>query len=183
MTKNNFKFCPNCGSQKIENRNDRKWLCPECGYELYNNVAAAVGVIIFDKFNNVLFELRAKEPRKGFLALPGGFVDPDETAEDAMIRECKEEIGTEITDMKFLCTNPNVYEYKNVTYKTCDIFFTAELPCEFKTLEDYVQNLKKQDSEVTDFKICKIQSEKDIENLPIAFESTRKTLIKFVNQK
>ena len=29
--KNDFKTCPMCGSNKIENHGNRKWICPECG--------------------------------------------------------------------------------------------------------------------------------------------------------
>ena len=84
--KNDFKLCPMCGSKKIENHGNRKWLCPDCGFDLYNNVASAVGVVIRDSYDNVLFEVRAKEPRKGFYAVPGGFVDFNESAEEAAVR-------------------------------------------------------------------------------------------------
>ena len=100
--KNDFKICPMCGSNKIENHGNRKWMCPDCGFDLYNNVATAVGLIIQDINKNVLFEVRAKEPRKGFYALPGGFVDFDESAEEAAMRECREEIGVEIDNVKYL---------------------------------------------------------------------------------
>jgi 8-oxo-dGTP diphosphatase len=36
---------------------------------------------------------RGNEPYKGCLALPGGFVEKDETVEQAVIRETKEETG------------------------------------------------------------------------------------------
>ena len=132
--KNDFNMCPMCGSKKIINHNNRKWVCEDCGFDLYCNVAAAVGLIIHDKYNNVLFEVRAKEPRKGFVALPGGFVDFDESAEEAVSRECREEIGAEVSDFDFLCTAPNTYVYKNIEYKTCDMFFTAELPSDFESI-------------------------------------------------
>ena len=119
---NDFNMCPMCGSTEIQNVNGRKWFCPKCGFDLYNNIAAAVGIIIQDKYKNVLFEVRAKEPKKGFVALPGGFVDGDESAEEAIIRECREEIGVEINNPKYVCTNPNTYPYKSIVYKTCDIF-------------------------------------------------------------
>lgn len=173
--KNEFKLCPECGSKKVEWKG-RKWVCPNCGMDLYCNVAAAVGIVLTDKNHNVLFEVRAKEPRKGYLALPGGFIDYDERAEDAIIRECKEEIGADITKMKFICTYPNTYEYKKFEYKTCDMFFEAEIPEDFSSMEEFVETLKNQESEVTGFKICKIDSAEDVDNLPIAFESTRKTL-------
>lgn len=180
--KNDFKICPMCGSNKIENHGNRKWMCPDCGFDLYNNVATAVGLIIQDKNKNVLFEVRAKEPRKGFYALPGGFVDFDESAEEAAMRECREEIGVEIDNVKYLCSAPNTYEYKNLEYKTCDIFFTADLPPQFESIEDFIKSLKPEDSEVLGFKSFRVASLEDIEKIPLAFESARITLKKFLEK-
>lgn len=179
---NAFNMCPMCGSKNVENPGMRKWICRDCGFDLYNNVAAAVGVIIYDKDKNVLFEVRAKEPRKGFIALPGGFVDFDESAESAIIRECSEEIGVQLKpeEVKFLCTNPNTYPYKNILYKTCDIFFTAPLPEKFKDMDDFISSLKAQESEVSGLQACKVTTLEEVENLPLAFESSRVTLRKFV---
>ena len=181
--KNDFKLCPMCGSKKIENHGNRKWICPDCGFDLYNNVASAVGVVIYDKYDNVLFEVRAKEPRKGFLALPGGFVDFDESAEEAVARECREEIGVSVEGAEFLCTAPNVYEYKGIEYKTCDIFFTAALPSQYDSINNFIKCLKAEESEVVAFEAHKVASESDIEKLPLAFESARVTLNKWLKRK
>lgn len=183
--KNDFKLCPMCGSKNIKCKENRKWICPDCGYDLYNNVAAAVGIIIQDKNKNVLFEIRAKEPRKGFLALPGGFVDFDESAEAAAVRECREEIGVNIDADKlhFLCTNPNTYVYKNVEYKTCDMFFVADLPDEYASVQDYIKSLTAEESEVLGFEFHKVETEEDVDNLPLAFVSANATLKKLVHRK
>lgn len=181
--KNDFKMCPMCGSKKIENHGNRKWLCPECGFDLYCNVAAAVGVVIRDRHNNVLFEVRAKEPRKGVLALPGGFVDFGESAEEAVVRECREEIGVPVEGAEFLCTAPNTYEYKNIEYKTCDIFFVAELPSQFDTIDDFIKSLKAEESEVQGFASFRVSSFEDIEKIPLAFESAKYTLRQLVSKK
>ena len=181
--KNDFKLCPMCGSKRIENHGDRKWLCPDCGFDLYNNVASAVGIIIYDKYNNVLFEERAKNPRKGFLAVPGGFVDFGESAEEAVVRECREEIGVPVEGAVFLCTAPNIYEYKNIEYKTCDIFFTAQLPSQFDSIDDFIKSLHAPEGEVVGFKACKVASFEDIEKIPLAFESARVTLKRFVEMR
>ena len=180
--KNDFKLCPMCGSKKIENHDNRKWVCPDCGFDLYNNVASAVGIVIYDKYNNVLFEVRAKNPRKGYIAVPGGFVDFGESAEEAVVRECREEIGVPVEGAKFLCTAPNVYEYKNIEYKTCDIFFAAELPSKFASIDDFIKSLKAEESEVTAFESHRVASLEDIEKLPLAFESAVYTLKRFINR-
>lgn len=181
--KNDFKLCPMCGSKKIENHGDRKWLCPDCGFDLYNNVAAAVGIVIYDKYDNILFEVRAKEPRKGFIAVPGGFVDFGESAEEAVIRECREEIGVPVDGASFLCTAPNIYEYKGIEYKTCDIFFCAQLPSQFDTINDFIKTLHAEESEVVAFEAHRVASLEDLDKLPLAFESARITLRKWLARR
>ncbi len=172
---NDFNFCPSCGSKNIKNVNMRKWLCPDCGFDLYNNVASAVGLIIKNSDGKVLFERRAKEPRRGFLALPGGFVDPNETAEEACFRECFEEIGVKPLSVSYICSFPNTYEYKGITYKTCDLFFEACLP------ENAV--LKTEESEVLSMEPHFVRNEKELEELPLAFESAKKTFLFWLGQK
>lgn len=179
---NDFKMCPMCGGNKIENHGNRKWICPDCGFDLYNNVAAAVGIVLYDENNNVLFEKRAKEPRKGCACLPGGFVDFNETAEEAMIRECREELGIEITDFSYLCTFPNVYPYKNIEYRTCDIFFSAKIPSAYKSMEDLISHITAEQSEVQGIVTYKVQTDDDIANIPLAFESAVNTLKKFIKR-
>lgn len=180
---NDFNLCPKCGSKKIQNKNNRKWFCPDCQFDLYNNVAAAAGVIISDKNNNVLFEIRAKEPRKGFAALPGGFIDADETAEEAAKRECCEEIGADVQNIKYVCSFPNTYEYRGIVYKTCDMFFTAELAGQYEDMETLIKSLKAEESEVTSLVYYKIDSEEDVDLIPIAFDSSKKTLKKWVRER
>ena len=116
---NEMKICPLCGESTLEYVNSRHWVCSECGLDLFNNVAAAVGLILYTEDNQILLEKRAKEPRKGFLALPGGFIDPDESAETACVREVKEEIGLNVkeSDISFVGTSPNTYIFKNMSQK------------------------------------------------------------------
>ncbi|WP_191013412.1 NUDIX hydrolase [Treponema zioleckii] len=172
--KNDFKFCPECGKTGIQNVNMRKWKCADCGFTLYNNVASAVGLVIANSEGKILFERRAKEPRKGFLALPGGFTDPNESLEEACLRECFEETGVKPVSLKYLASFPNDYEYKNIFYKTCDVFFIAQLP------ESY--ELKPQEGEVLSFEFHSVNTEEELKNLPLAFESARKTLELYIKQ-
>lgn len=180
---NEFNFCPKCGSKKIQFVQSKKWICSDCDFDLYNNVAAAVGLIICDADGNVFFETRAKNPRKGFLALPGGFCNPDESAEEGAIRECFEETGlrVEAPSLKFVASFPNTYEYKNFFYKTCDIFFEAEVHIEKG--ENFLNAIRADKKEVSEIVTKKIASQKDIDDLPLAFDSAKKALAVWLKNK
>ena len=58
--------------------------------------ALTVDILVFHRSGNrveVLLIKRAREPFKGLWAFPGGFVDKDESLEDAAARELLEETG------------------------------------------------------------------------------------------
>ncbi|WP_149554430.1 NUDIX hydrolase [Treponema pectinovorum] len=171
---NDFLVCPICAKKTITNIKNRRWECANCGFELYNNVATAVGLLIFNKDGKLLLEKRAKEPRKNFYAFPGGFVDFDESAEQACVRECQEELGVTPLALKYLCSFPNDYEYKRFDYKTCDLFFTAQLPDGVKF------NL--QETEVAGLEWFSVKDEKSIDEIPLAFESAKRTLKFFLGR-
>ena len=173
--KNDFFFCPICASKNVNNINNRKWECNDCGFVLYNNSATAVGVIIINDYGQILMEVRAKEPKIGLLDLPGGFVEHNETTEQACIRECREELGINIDIVKYLCTFPNTYEYKNFQYNTCDAFFVAKI----KDGEKF--NL--QPDEVSDIKWCSLESRQDLANIPLAFDSVYHALDFYLQNK
>jgi NAD+ diphosphatase len=122
----NFRFCPSCGAGDPEFLEGKRVYCRRCGFEYFHNVATAAGVIIGNLGDIVLVE-RARAPRKGKLGLPGGFVDPGERAEDAALRECREEIGWAPPELNFLGSYPNSYEYGGIAYNTCDLFFYCRI--------------------------------------------------------
>lgn len=124
---NFLRHCPHCGSSAFEAISPKEFLCGDCGFNFFTNAACAVAVIITDKKGRMLLTLRAREPWKGMLDLPGGFVDPGETVEDAVRREMKEELGAEVTGMKYLCSYPNKYIFSGYEVSTIDLGFICEL--------------------------------------------------------
>ena len=139
-----FKYCPNCKSEHFEFPNNVRFICHDCNFTYYHNIAAAVA-IVFTFEDKVLFTVRNVEPDKGKWDLPGGFIDPGENAEEAACREIKEELGIEVkpNDLKYITTSPNNYLYKNVPYRTMDIFYEIPLQTDVIsiTAEDEIQDL------------------------------------------
>ena len=175
----NLTICPDCGKKGLEYRNRRHWVCPTCGFDLYNNVAAASGIIFYTDDDSIVFERRAKNPGKGMLGIVGGFVDPDETMEETCVRECREETGIEIDPEKlqYVTNAPNTYVYKDIQYKTCDFFFSYKLSAEQMGL------LTAQKEEVTEFVLEKVDSAEDVDKLPLAFPSTRVALKAYITKR
>lgn len=65
------------------------------------NCALTVDCVIF-KGNAVVLIKRRKMPFEGMFALPGGFVEDNETVENACIRETKEETNLDIRNLNLI---------------------------------------------------------------------------------
>ncbi len=125
---NDLKFCPKCGESSLYWDGEKKWNCNNCDFVLYQNIAGAVAVII--KFGDeILFTRRNQEPKMGKLDLAGGFVDPEESAEETCARELYEELKITVdqSQLKYVGSLPNTYEYKNILYNTIDLFYEYEV--------------------------------------------------------
>ncbi|HQG32646.1 MAG TPA: NUDIX domain-containing protein [Deltaproteobacteria bacterium] len=120
-----LRFCPRCGSEGFGSRAGKSFSCRECGFELYINAAAAVVALIEDDQGRLLLVRRAREPMKGTLDLPGGFVDPGETIEEALRREIREELNLDIESFSYFCSFPNTYPYGGIVYHTIDLTFAC----------------------------------------------------------
>ena len=123
-----LKYCPKCGNETLNWDGEKKWSCSNCDYVLFHNVAGAVAVIIKHQ-DEILFTRRNQDPKKGKLDFAGGFVDPKESAEETCVRELFEEmkIKVDLSQLKYLASLPNTYEYKNILYNTIDLFYEYEL--------------------------------------------------------
>lgn len=122
-----FSFCPVCGSASFAVNDERSKRCSDCGFTYYCNASASTVAVIVDAERRLLVVRRSKEPARGTLDLPGGFVDPGETLEEGCIREVKEELGGEGKVRRFLFSLPNQYLFSGFTVHTTDAFFEVEI--------------------------------------------------------
>ncbi len=129
-----LKYCPRCGSDKFRtNDSGHSFRCEECHFHYFINNSAAVACLIFNERGQLMLARRAIEPNKGMLDLPGGFVEPNETAEAAVVREIFEELQVRVTKMKYLISFPNIYPFSGLNIFTLDLAFICEV--------DHIKNI------------------------------------------
>lgn len=122
-----FHYCPRCGARFVRH-NEKAYHCEGCGFVYYFNPSAATVAVIVNERNELLVCVRAKEPAKGTLDLPGGFCDMHESAEEGVAREVLEETGMRVTETKYLFSLPNTYLYSGFVVHTIDAFFLCSVP-------------------------------------------------------
>ena len=138
-----LKYCPKCGSAEFNKSGERSLKCATCGFHIFINSSAAVAALVTDDSGKLMLVKRGVEPNYGKLDLPGGFIDPMESAEDAVKRELNEELGLKVKSLKYLCSAPNEYVFSEYTVFTLDMAF--------QVTADSVENLKPMD-DILDYK-------------------------------
>ncbi len=98
-----MKFCSECAHPVAlaipEGDNRPRYVCPQCQAIHYQNPKLVIGTLPVweqDGKLQVLLCKRAIEPRYGYWTLPAGFMENEETTEQAAIRETEEEAGADI---------------------------------------------------------------------------------------
>ena len=94
-----MKYCADCGSEvtlkAIAGDERQRFVCDGCGKTHYENpnVLVAAYVCVGSK---ILWIRRGIAPAVGKWAMPGGYMENDETPEAAAARELKEETGIDV---------------------------------------------------------------------------------------
>ncbi len=93
-----YKFCPRCGhalEMREAEEHHLRPVCASCGLVVYLNPPLAAGVVA-ERDGKILLVLRGENPGKGLWGLPAGFMEVNETVEQAARRECLEETGLDV---------------------------------------------------------------------------------------
>ena len=130
-------FCERCGSSNMQVHGNAR-TCTQCHSIFYVNPRPCNAVYITDHQGRYLLVTRKVAPFAGMYDVPGGFIDVAETAEHSVERELAEELGVSITQLSYVCSLADRYEYKGIRYHTLGLIYTARLDSKTITVGDDV---------------------------------------------
>jgi len=123
-----MNFCRRCGSQ-LTAQSPGVFTCAN-SHTLYSSAAPTAGIFFVTDDNHALLSVRGIEPFKGMLDSFGGFVDEQETAEEALARELQEELGLtpdQYDTPIYLSTETSIYPYQGEDRTVFGVFFWSRL--------------------------------------------------------
>jgi len=92
----NVNYCLRCGG-KMHLINDRenklRAQCEKCSWTYYKNPVPAVACVILNEQKEVVIIKRLFEPQPGKWALPSGYIEINQSPEEAAVEEMYEETG------------------------------------------------------------------------------------------
>lgn len=118
-------YCPQCATRLEQRHFDgrQRPSCPTCSFIAFADPKVAATVIV-ERDGAVLFVRRNIDPGRGLWCFPGGFVDFGENPRAAAARECVEEAGLHVEDLRLLDVAFNgkviVISYATRTFSPAD---------------------------------------------------------------
>ncbi len=101
----NHRFCSHCGTPTVRHaQGEFAQICPNCNYTAYPRVNPCI-IVAITKGDQILLA-RSHRFANGMFSLVAGFVEVGETLEQAVAREVKEEVGLEITNIRYVSSQP-----------------------------------------------------------------------------
>src|SRR3989338_7408272 len=140
----------------------KKTACELCAFE--NPKPTATAVVIRNQ--KLLVVRRAEEPFRGEWDFVGGYLSKNETPDEALRREIKEELGVN-SRLTYLGAFPGTAKYKNYDFPVLSFAYLAELVGDIKLN-------KEENSEISWVPISELKT--------IAFDSNQK-ILEFVKNK
>ncbi len=98
-------FCPRCGAATEPASAGSSRRCLREGSELFPRSDPAVIMLVTDPDDRCLLARNAQWP-KGRVSILAGFVEPGESAEQAVMREVLEETGLAVSQVRYLGSQP-----------------------------------------------------------------------------
>lgn len=136
-----YQFCMRCGSRlKFIIKNEL--CCNSCGFKHHINPIPSNAVIIENKNGEILLVKRKYPPKKGWWDLPGGFIQPNESIEESVQREIKEELGVNVAIIRLIGIYTDTYLYQKILEPTLITILLAKIVSGKLTASDDVAGYK-----------------------------------------
>jgi NADH pyrophosphatase NudC (nudix superfamily) len=97
--------CPLDGTPTVPAPGGHSTICPKDGSEHFPRTDPAVIMLVTDPDDRCLLARNVAWPRRR-VSILAGFVDPGESAEQAVVREVAEETGIKVNDVRYLGSQP-----------------------------------------------------------------------------
>lgn len=105
-----MKYCGECGTPTTDGPDEfgaQRHRCPSCGWAWYNPPTPVTLVLVTTDDGKVVYT-RKKHFEPGRWSVVSGFIPRGERAEDAAVREVREETGLDVEIVRYMGTH--VYE-------------------------------------------------------------------------
>ncbi|MBS3756557.1 MAG: NAD(+) diphosphatase [Desulfobacterales bacterium] len=97
-------YCGACGSRIEDKADEQAKICPQCGLVNYPRVTPAVIAAVMK--NDQILLARNNQARVPYYSVLAGFVEPNETLEECVRREVKEEVGIVVENIRYFGSQP-----------------------------------------------------------------------------
>lgn len=94
------RFCGRCGAATGYHPSDRARICPSCQLAVYPRISPCV-IMLVTRDEECLLARHARGRYSKYTAL-AGFIEPGENAEQALVREVREEVGLEVGEKSYI---------------------------------------------------------------------------------
>ena len=122
------RFCGRCGTEMRDKPDERAKQCPACGYVVYPRVSPAMMVLV-TRGRELLLARANRFPNAMYSAL-AGFVEPGESIEDCVHREVREEVGIEVTNLKYFASQSWPFPHSLMIAYTAEYESGDARPCD-----------------------------------------------------
>lgn len=109
-----FTYCPVCGKKAVEKEigdEGRMPYCEQCGVPLWEMFRTSVICAVVNEYEEIALIRQSYVSKQNYVCI-AGVMKPGETAEEAAVREIKEEIGLETESLTYI--RSYAYEKKDM---------------------------------------------------------------------
>ena len=112
------QYCGRCGTATVLKTGELARQCQSCGQTHYPRIAPAVMALV--RKGDQLLLARSPHFPPGMHSALAGFVEPGESLEQCLRREVREEVGLEVSDVRYFSSQPWPFPHSLMIAFTCE---------------------------------------------------------------